>query len=167
MQLIHKPEDVEQVLDMMTDLLSDNQKGIYSIENMRTQIEGMMPLVFTDGTESVKWDPWYLSIGLQAIVILTKTEELNHEEFGKFLVGKHEKYGAEPLIRWRELGILMRLDSKIQRITNLMKADYKGDTTKLCELEESIEDNLKDIIGYCVLGWWLVTTCPAHVTEAR
>jgi len=68
-------------------------------------------------------------------------------KFAIFLMGKHQKYGAAPIIESGKIGIILRMLSKINRFKNL----YELDTS----LKVDEEDTLKDILGYCVLGYWL------------
>jgi predicted HicB family RNase H-like nuclease len=71
----------------------------------------------------------------------------NAGEFASFLLEKHRAYGAEPLMRWGTVGIIIRMDSKTHRIVNMIS---KGEDEAL---NESIEDTLTDLLGYCVLGY--------------
>ena len=67
--------------------------------------------------------------------------------FATFLMGKHRKYGEMPILESGRLGIVLRTLSKINRFINLYELDDHN------EVDE--EDTLKDILGYCILGYWL------------
>ena len=82
-----------------------------------------------------------------------KTKEnmsFNISEFAQFLLDKHKAYSAEPFVDWREIGVLMRLGSKAARLLNLQE-----DPDVVCIGGEMFEDTFKDIIGYCVLGYYM------------
>jgi len=66
------------------------------------------------------------------------------------LISKHRRYGAEPLLRWGVPGVLIRIDSKFRRVINMERDELSGG-----ERGESISDTLFDIVGYCVLGYYL------------
>lgn len=69
---------------------------------------------------------------------------LNTTKFAKFLVEKHRRYGASPIIEVGHEGIALRMISKLGRFTNMRDI---ADNTQADE-----EDTLQDILGYCILG---------------
>lgn len=73
-------------------------------------------------------------------------DRLDEESFAKLLLTKHEAYGDKVLIRWSHTGMFMRIDSKISRLINLTN------DPSISKANESIEDTVTDILGYCVLG---------------
>lgn len=68
-------------------------------------------------------------------------------EFATFLLGKHKMYGAEPFDDWKEVGVIMRLGSKVSRLLNILE---NGESN--LQTDEPALDTLKDILGYCILG---------------
>jgi len=98
--------------------------------------------------EPVKWEALFLQAGAVVTEILTD-HRFNRMNFAKFLLQKHKAYGMEPLVAWRELGILVRLTSKVGRI-HTIKGDEAIDLG-----DESMQDTLKDSLGYCILGFLL------------
>lgn len=62
------------------------------------------------------------------------------------LIRKQLDYGGQPIARWGLQGIVIRLSDKLERIINLQQ--LKKDP----EVSESIEDTLRDIAGYAILG---------------
>jgi hypothetical protein len=66
--------------------------------------------------------------------------------FKSLLVSKHKAYGPGCITKWGLLGIIIRIDSKLNRARNLINSQTvdPGD--------EALGDTLTDIVGYCVLG---------------
>lgn len=56
---------------------------------------------------------------------------------------KNELYGTRALIRFDKLGVLIRMNDKIDRLNNIYMNEKK---VKF----ESVEDNLKDLINYAI-----------------
>lgn len=78
----------------------------------------------------------------------------DQDELATLLIQKHTKYGPSALTKWGEMGILIRIDSKLQRAKNLalmVVADMPNET------DESFADTMNDIVGYCVLGYVMTT----------
>ena len=61
------------------------------------------------------------------------------------LTKKNSDYGDDNLLKRGLYGVIVRLDDKLSRLNNLIKQNSKSGM-----VGESIEDTLKDIIGYCV-----------------
>lgn len=59
------------------------------------------------------------------------------------LICKHHDYGEDNLRKHGLLGIIVRLDDKLARLTSLQRSDPLVTTEKM-------EDTFKDIIGYSV-----------------
>ena len=66
---------------------------------------------------------------------IADTLEKKNHDYGDSFHKVYEKYGM--------LSTVIRLSDKIGRLETLLEADAKVD--------ESIEDTLKDICGYCIL----------------
>jgi len=61
---------------------------------------------------------------------------------------------------WKELGILIRLNSKVARLKHITSS-----TPETINLnDESVEDTLKDSLGYCILGY---TLCQKSFTQLK
>jgi len=147
-QLITKVSEVIDVLTMMekagsaTSDVADLQFVSARIANVRKKILA--------NTLYSSWPLFFLRIGNLMLRIATvHNVNINKTEFSEFLLAKHKAYGAEPFADWKEVGILMRLGSKIARLINL---EEDPDLDINCE---SFQDTLKDIIGYCVLGYYM------------
>lgn len=73
--------------------------------------------------------------------------DLHFQEMTKLLVSKRRSYGADNLVRFGGLGIVIRASDKIDRLSQMYQrgeyASADGD---------SMEDAWRDLIGYGVLG---------------
>lgn len=82
------------------------------------------------------------------------------------LVRKQRDYGHENIARFGRLGLLVRVHDKIARLENLLASGAKPNN-------ESIEDNIGDVIGYSIIGamWeegnFLLALQPATVVERK
>jgi len=74
----------------------------------------------------------------------------NSSEFAKMLMGKHKRYGTLSLTRWLEIGVLSRIDQKLARMKNMV------DESTFDMSDETSKDTLVDIVGYCLLGAYIV-----------
>lgn len=63
-------------------------------------------------------------------------------EIADMLIKKNADYGDSNLIKHGMTGIIVRLSDKLARLENLQ--DKKG------QVDETIEDTLKDIAGYAI-----------------
>lgn len=66
------------------------------------------------------------------------------EEVGELVIAKNKDYGEINLKEFGKFGIIVRLNDKINRYYNIKEKE----TT---EVNESLVDTTKDIIGYCLL----------------
>lgn len=66
------------------------------------------------------------------------------EEVGELVIAKNKDYGEINLKEFGKFGIIVRLNDKINRYYNIKEKE----TT---EINESLVDTTKDIIGYCLL----------------
>jgi len=101
------------------------------------------------------WDRFYLLMGSVGIQLykLTVPTGLNPVQFSQFLLSKHLVYGLEPLLMVRTLEPLVRIVGKLWRIKNQLNPGLLLD--ELSDTVESITRELEDIIGYCILGYYL------------
>lgn len=144
------PDDVFIVTDAMARCKYKGLPTITEIERasgfLRDKlVSGEMPVVAVD------WRRFFLSMGAMTIDIIGKAK-FNRAEFAAMLIGKHKRYGTRSLMGWRQLGILSRIDQKIARARNMLEspelaADDQG---------ESMKDTMVDIVGYCVLGIYMI-----------
>jgi len=101
------------------------------------------------------WDKFYLLMGSVGIQLykLTVPTSLNTMRFSQFLLSKHLVYGLEPLLMVRTLEPLVRIAGKLWRVKNQLNPGLPLDGPS--DTVESITRELEDIIGYCVLGYYL------------
>jgi hypothetical protein len=98
----------------------------------------------------------------RALLEVEHKTPLDEVAFCSFLLTKHERYGATPLTKWGPLGIVIRIDSKLERYLNMRSnppmLEDQGPNIQLAreEHDESMEDTLRDILGYCILGYILM-----------
>jgi|SRR5690625_97576 len=67
-------------------------------------------------------------------------------ELGDTLIRKQIDYGPNAISRFGLDGIIIRINDKVERLINL--SELKKDP----EVDESLEDTLRDIAGYAILG---------------
>jgi len=149
--LIETAADVRHVLDLMDEHADQTRQergshGPSAMEMMATTISSLSSIILAGDREKVNWKTKFISIGAEAKKII---EYFNASAFIKLLLDKHALYGVGPFRQWKEVGICVRLTSKLERLKNIIRHPEKdvGD--------ESWTDTLHDIVGYCVLGWWL------------
>lgn len=70
---------------------------------------------------------------------------LEHPELLAVIVRKQRDYGHENIARFGRTGLLVRLHDKVARLENLLESGNEPNN-------ESIEDNIGDVIGYCTIG---------------
>lgn len=95
------------------------------------------------------WELLFRNVGAAVIrMVLRCGDTLDPEEFAAMLLEKHKRYGATPLTKWGPMGIIIRIDSKLERWHNLSQNPTLNQST-----DESSLDTLRDILGYAVLGY--------------
>lgn len=97
---------------------------------------------------AINWKPYLLEIGKLAVGCIEERGLFNPAKMTRLLRDKHEVYGPKPIFKWGMLGILMKLDAKIDRYDNLLNGAHNEFETET--------DTLMDIIGYCCLGLILI-----------
>ena len=70
---------------------------------------------------------------------------LEPEELLSIVIRKQRDYGHENIARFGRTGLLVRLHDKVARLENLL-------STGQAPNNESIEDNVADVIGYSIIG---------------
>jgi len=93
----------------------------------------------------------FIELGRIARVLGKNSGFLNSEYFLEpenllsVIIRKQRDYGHENIARFGRTGLLVRLHDKVARLENLLGS---GSTPN----NESIEDNIGDVIGYCTIG---------------
>ena len=65
----------------------------------------------------------------------------------KIGVAKNRDYGTMNILRYGVIGLIVRINDKIERVSNLMKA---GSVVQVAD--EKIEDTLMDMVNYATYG---------------
>lgn len=82
-----------------------------------------------------------------AILAQDQLDSFDEGEFVETLVSKHRLYGSKPLVKYGMMGVLIKLDTKVERLVKLL-----GPESLTNDTSESAKDTLTDLVGYCVLG---------------
>ena len=86
------------------------------------------------------------SIGSEAMVLAWKMgKPLDRNEIVKTLILKQRDYGPENIRRFGRRGLIVRMHDKIARLENLTSSSAEPNN-------ESIADNLLDVVGYAAIG---------------
>lgn len=142
-RLISETPDVGQVLYKIKSLAPSDADPLTtlgkSMDDYRTQYTQKL----------FDMEQWFLRFGRNAMDLFNQLQPGNDldRSLAPILLNKHQAYGAAPLLRWGITGVVIRLDSKLQRVVNLLKGDVYSD--------ESVADTLFDMVGYCVLGYYV------------
>ena len=123
--------------------------------HLAADVESIRPDVKEHGEHAFNADRWNMiiqRIGTMALHIITQHPAYRFEldRFAEFLLGKHRAYGSAAIRAWGMVGIIARIDGKVARIQTLASRNRDS------ENDESIEDNMNDILGYAVLAWNLI-----------
>jgi len=153
-QLITNVSEVTDVLNLMeiwwfNETDTPHKDEDVNLKLVRNKIDIVRHKIIANNFYS-SWRQFFIQVGGIMIRINTLNQKgMDYTKFGEFLLRKHQSYGAEPFADWREVAILMRLGSKIARLINL-EEDPDINTNN-----ESFQDTFKDVIGYCVLGYYI------------
>ena len=66
------------------------------------------------------------------------------DEIKELLKQKNKTYGDNNVVKMGKLGVLTRIEEKIERLRNMIKKNIKA--------KESKEDTWKDIAGFGIIG---------------
>jgi hypothetical protein len=160
-KLIENPADVVDALELFDRLKAQPQcrnRGItdvvLTLNDLRTK--------FTQHHLDPMLQDWEMTFARMGADTLNEMDKQNwalasampgkdeaFQAFAEFLIGKNTAYGDTPIRRWGELGTCIRIDSKVQRYTHL--TEHPEDNRS----NEPILDTIRDVVGYCVLGYRL------------
>lgn len=113
---------------------------------MNLTLNCLRDYIVADLTAGIHWPTRYHIIG--ALMLVKLGDQFNVDSFVRLLWKKNLAYGAAPIRRWGHVGVIIRIDSKWQRVIHLTG----NSTLPKGQLDENLEDTLLDILGYCVLG---------------
>ena|SRR3989344_3139688 len=69
------------------------------------------------------------------------------KELEELLIKKNKTYGDNNIVKMGKLGVLTRIEEKIERIKHMINNNVRDD--------ESIEDSWQDIAGFGIIGLML------------
>ena len=147
-QLIRTEDDVYKYLDTFENEKVTQSEMDTAHYKLKERLELARVAVLSGGDQgypTTEWSSFLRFVGRMAYA-LTQRHDLLFlpEALAETLLMKHQAYGAEPILRWKMVGFVHRMDSKTARYTNLLKGADTGD--------EDVGDTLTDLIGYAVLG---------------
>jgi hypothetical protein len=151
--------------DKTRRIFTTPHKSNYSLSEMRGVIDSMImmfwgredsALMLRDQMEqsSLRREYWH-ALGSKAVayaqhlgMVNGATPELEAGTMADLLCRKQHDYGHENIARFGFQGLLVRVHDKVARLENLINSDKSPEN-------ESIKDNLLDVIGYCCIGMML------------
>ncbi len=153
---LNKPSDIVAGLTMIRGYHKGPACPI--IENdylghMEEFIEYYREAIVSGSRATIEWKGVFSDVGLSALRLLG--DQFDEVKFIEMLLGKHRRYGLKSLMGWREIGILSRIDQKVARAMTMRDMDNKTDFG-----DETVYDTLADIVGYCVIGFYMMGILP-------
>jgi hypothetical protein len=151
--------------DKTSRIFTTPHKSNYSLSAMRGVIDSMIMmfwgksddvLLLRDQMEqsSLRREYWH-TLGSKAVayaqhlgMVNGAAPELEAGAMADLLCRKQHDYGHENIARFGFQGLLVRVHDKVARLENLINSDKSPEN-------ESIKDNLLDVIGYCCIGMML------------
>jgi len=120
-----------------------------SLEQLRTDLDGFIDELFHAAAGFEKAKIQWAVIGGDALEIaIQKNINFDISRVHSTLVRKQRDYGHENIRRFGRQGLMVRMHDKIARLENLLSKPDGGVKPE----NESIEDNLMDVIGYAAIG---------------
>ena len=120
------------------------------IQSLRDYLDECIGLVFGDNASKYVTQPMCFifweelgAIGLRLSRSLGF--DLDRDFLISTLIRKQRDYGHENIARFGRIGLFVRLHDKVARLENLLQS---GATPE----NESLTDNLLDVLGYCAIG---------------
>jgi DNA relaxase NicK len=147
--LLKNEQEIIDILTQMSQYRACTMQTYTSLQTkpmlarLKTHIHQMRSMLSDDLGNA------YQEAGAMVMLLIEKEQRsLDMTKFAAFLMDKHQKYGASPIIESGTLGILFRINSKIARFENMRQRQSIPNGPSPDE-----EDTLLDILGYCVLGY--------------
>ena len=116
---------------------------------IRSDLDGFIDELFHAPAGANKAVAMWSVIGADAVELSIKrgipqTIDVVHAT----LLRKQRDYGHENIRRFARQGLMVRMHDKVARLENLLASDDGGVKPN----NESIEDNIMDVIGYAAIG---------------
>lgn len=117
-----------------------------SIIHLRTELDEFIDSLYKAPAGYDKATSYWATIGATAIELAQKSSyPLTVVEVIDTLVRKQRDYGSANISRFGRRGLLVRMHDKVARLENLLNQ-------KLEPINESVHDNLLDVVGYAAIG---------------
>ena len=144
---LREPQDVENALVHIRNhkIVANDPPSV----SLMVELSRWARQVIRSG-KKLQWANLWLEMGATAYHLLSHEYQYGWDEdkFKIMLCEKHKLYGLEALTSWGELGMAIRVDSKCDRLNNMVTFGHSDDN-------ESIMDTIQDILGYAVLGIYM------------
>lgn len=143
---------IDQVYERLADI--DQQTGIRSADLVSLHDDDHLRWINTHVGELVEQarQPQQIPSVLRRLFINVAMHArylspFDDEAFAEMLMKKHEMYGSAPLTKYGAMGLMIKLDTKCERLNKIWSLPDGSDLNG-----ESFADTLNDMVGYCVLG---------------
>jgi hypothetical protein len=144
-KILPPENEQEEVWNNISDLIASmNGSSENIIKMLRTQLDLFINDMFYDNSKngSTEWK----SIGrLANMLALSLGHNLSLQHVHQVLCRKQHDYGHENIQRFGRAGLMVRVHDKVARLENLIGNSSKPNN-------ESIQDNVMDVIGYAAIG---------------
>lgn len=137
----------EASLSRTTDIFTLVRKNPkVSITDLRKELDEFIDSLYAAPAGYDRATTYWATIGATAVELSQKTAlPLTVAEVAQTLVRKQRDYGPENIRRFGRRGLIVRMHDKVARLENLLGQ-------KLDPVNESIHDNLLDVVGYAAIG---------------
>lgn len=123
-----------------------NPETVPTLKDMRNELDHFITSLYTSPGGSATSTRHWTRIGATAAqVTATRSKELTVAEVTETLIRKQRDYGPENIRRFGRQGLMVRMHDKIARLENLELTGRSPDN-------ESVTDNLLDVVGYSAIG---------------
>lgn len=137
----------ESALSRTSDIFTLVRKNPkVSIKDLRTELDKFIDDLYSAPAGYERATSYWATIGATAVELSQKTAlPLTVAEVTQTLVRKQRDYGPENIRRFGRRGLMVRMHDKVARLENLA-------AQKLDPVNESIRDNMLDVVGYSAIG---------------
>ena len=117
-------------------------------KQLRENLETLIDEYFHETSYNPRVSSLWAIIGADAIEIAaSRGTPMDIKHVHATLIRKQRDYGPENIRRFGRQGLMVRMHDKVARLENLLSFDGGGKPEN-----ESIEDNLMDVVGYATIG---------------
>lgn len=119
------------------------------VEQLRADLDGFIDEQFHTAAGFERAKVAWSIIGADALEIaIARDEAFDITEVHQTLIRKQRDYGPENIRRFGRQGLMVRMHDKVARLENLLLQSDGGGKPN----NESIQDNLLDVVGYAAIG---------------